>query len=120
MLSPSVVSLALELAADAGPLSFVAGQWLNLYVETENGPLKRAYSIASAPSDRLIELAVTRVEGGAASPLLHALNEGAALTFDGPHGLFTQDGVARAEPSLFVATGTGLSPFRSMLRERAH
>ena len=47
MLSPSVRSL--RLALDEGALSFVAGQWLDLYVETSAGVQKRAYSIASAP-----------------------------------------------------------------------
>ncbi len=115
MLSPHVVGLS--LAAQSGALSFVAGQWINLYVQGAEGVLKRAYSIASAPSDPELELAVTRVEGGAASPVLHALSVGATIAIDGPHGLFTRDDAAQAKPALFVATGTGLSPFRSMWRE---
>ncbi len=116
LLSPSVASLM--LAVDPGPLSFVAGQWINLYVPNDDEPIKRAYSIASGPADGTLELAVTRVEGGAASPTLHGLKVGDELAFDGPHGLFTRDAAAQAEPALFVATGTGLSPFRSMLRHR--
>lgn len=111
MLSPSVVSLKLELSGD--PLSFRAGQWVNLFVPHAEGPLKRAYSIASPPQERYLELAVTRVEQGLASPVLHTLRVGDELAVDGPHGLFTRDDPS--EPALFVATGTGLSPFRSML-----
>lgn len=116
LISPSVASLV--LAVEAGPISFVAGQWLNLFVPTESGAIKRAYSIASGPSDTQIELAITRVEGGAASPALHGLRVGDEIAVDGPHGLFTRDAAAQADPALFVATGTGLAPFRSMLRER--
>lgn len=118
LLSPSVrsVSLAIEVH-DGAPFTFVAGQWINVYVPTAAGPEKRAYSIASAPTDALVELAVTHVAEGVVSPLLHALPEGAALTCDGPHGFFTRDGALHALPALFVATGTGLCPLRSMLRE---
>ncbi len=116
MMSPSVASLS--LAVRGGSLQFRAGQWLNVHLPGSAGPLKRAYSIASAPGDPLLELAVTLVAGGEASPLLHALQPGQQLDFDGPHGLFTRDAAACAAPALFVATGTGLSPFRSMLRAR--
>jgi NAD(P)H-flavin reductase len=118
LLSPSVRSLSLAIAdLDGSPFTFVAGQWINLYVPTAEGVEKRAYSIASAPTDELVELAVTQVAEGVVSPLLHDLPDGAALTCDGPHGFFTRDGSLRGTPALFVATGTGLCPLRSMLRE---
>lgn len=113
MLSPSVRSLRLAFAD--GPLSFTAGQWVDLYVETAQGTQKRAYSIASAPHDANLELAVTLVSTGAASPVLHGLREGSELAVDGPYGFFTLDQPLAATPCLFVATGTGLSPLRSML-----
>jgi ferredoxin-NADP reductase len=119
-LSPTVRSLLLEPAA--GPLEFEPGQWLNLYVPTDAGLQKRAYSIASAPGAALVELAITLVEAGVASPTLHALQTGAELDIDGPHGFFTRDDATRRAPALFVATGTGLSPLLSMLlawREQA-
>ena len=40
MLSPSVRSLGLTL--DEGPLAFVAGLWVDLYVRTADGEQKRA------------------------------------------------------------------------------
>lgn len=111
MLSPSVMSLKLGLPGE--PLTFRAGQWINLFVPHADGPIKRAYSIASAPQERTIELAVTRVEHGRASPIIHTLKPGDDVAIDGPHGLFTRDDPSEA--AIFVATGTGLSPFRSML-----
>jgi CDP-4-dehydro-6-deoxyglucose reductase, E3 len=111
-LSPSVRGLSLSPAA--GALDFEAGQWLDLYVPSAAGPQKRAYSIASAPGAALVELAVTLVESGAASPALHTLAPGTELEFAGPYGFFTRE-AARSAPALFVATGTGLSPLRSML-----
>jgi ferredoxin-NADP reductase len=116
MLSPSVRSLQLEL--EGGPLAFRAGQWVDVHVVAPGGPDKRAYSIASAPGAPLLELAVTAVEGGVVSPVLHAVELGAQLEVDGPHGFFTRDEPELAQaPALFVATGTGLAPLRSMLAE---
>jgi CDP-4-dehydro-6-deoxyglucose reductase, E3 len=111
-LSPSVQSLSLDLPAE---FVFVAGQWLHVHVETAQGAEKRAYSIASGPGERPVEIAVTKVAEGVVSPLLCTLEPGAALRVDGPHGFFTRDD-PRA-PALFVGTGTGLSPLRSMLTE---
>jgi CDP-4-dehydro-6-deoxyglucose reductase len=98
-----------------GSLAFEAGQWIELFVPTAQGLQKRAYSIASGPHEATIELAVTLVQGGAVSAALHALPEGAELQLAGPFGLFTRDPASRRAPALFVATGTGLSPLRSML-----
>jgi CDP-4-dehydro-6-deoxyglucose reductase, E3 len=125
-LSPSVRSLSLSVIDQAGPLAdqagregpfgFVAGQWVNLHVRTaDGGSEKRAYSIASGPGVWPLELAVTHVVDGIVSPLLHAVGVGDELSCDGPYGFFTREGAARQAPALFVATGTGLSPLRSML-----
>lgn len=96
-------------------MPFVAGQWVNLFLPGQD---KRAYSIASAPGDgKRLELAVTRVEEGAVSPRLHELPVGSEVELDGPHGFFTRDSEARQRPALFVGTGTGLCPLRSMLAE---
>jgi CDP-4-dehydro-6-deoxyglucose reductase, E3 len=88
---------------------------VNLMLPLPGGEVKRAYSIASAPAGSpRFELAITRVEGGAGSEYLHQIEIGATLRAIGPHGLFTRD-PADPSPSLFVATGTGITPLRSML-----
>jgi CDP-4-dehydro-6-deoxyglucose reductase len=115
-LSPAVRSLNLDIE---GGLAFQPGQWLNVFLPGDGTELRRAYSIASAPSDTRVELAVTHVSGGAMSPRLHALAPGDALQVDGPHGFFTRTGEAADAPTLFVATGTGIAPMRSMLRALA-
>ncbi|MET0343248.1 MAG: FAD-dependent oxidoreductase [Polyangiales bacterium] len=114
-LSPSVQGLS--LAFDDGPLAFTAGQWLHLHVPTSAGIEKRAYSIASGPGVAPLELAITHVADGAASPVLCELEVGTSLPCDGPHGFFTRDAPAEPHPALLVGTGTGLCPLRSMLTE---
>jgi ferredoxin-NADP reductase len=115
-LSPSVRELVFE-RADERPFHFEPGQWVNLVLPLPGGEVKRAYSIASPPLDgaRRFELAVTRVSGGAGSQFLHELSEGETLRAIGPHGLFTRR-VDEPAPSLFIGTGTGVTPLRSMIR----
>jgi NAD(P)H-flavin reductase len=64
-----------------------------------------------------VEIAVTHVAEGSVSPLLHGLALSDELAWDGPHGFFTRDGEAARAPALFVGTGTGFCPLRSMLIE---
>ncbi|MFT3775130.1 MAG: FAD-dependent oxidoreductase [Minicystis sp.] len=102
---------------DAKPFDFEPGQWVNLVLPLPGGEVKRAYSIASAPEPgaRRFELAVTRVHSGAGSHFLHDLPEGSKLRAIGPFGLFTRQ-PGEPAPSLFVGTGTGVTPLRSMIR----
>jgi ferredoxin/flavodoxin---NADP+ reductase len=80
--------------------------------------IRRAYSIASGNVDRgELEFLIALVPDGALTPRLYALKPGAPL-FVGPKivGMFTLDDVPSENDLLFVATGTGLAPYMSMLR----
>ncbi len=115
LISPSVRHLGFR-RVDGAPFDFAPGQWTNLLFTTPSGEeIKRSYSIASPPlGTPTFELAVTRVVGGPGSEALHDLGVGGTLRAIGPHGLFTRD-PTEPSPSLFVATGTGIAPFRSMI-----
>jgi ferredoxin--NADP+ reductase len=79
---------------------------------------RRAYSIASSSVEReYLEFYLVEVKSGALTPRLFALREGDRL-WVGPKitGLFTLDQVAPDRNLIFVATGTGLAPYMSMLR----
>lgn len=118
-LTPFVRELTFE-RADGAPLAFEAGQWVSLVLPVpppgaSEGEVRRAYSIASPPDGSpRFQIAVTRVEGGPGSMFLHALEPGATLEAIGPQGFFTRP-LDKTGPSLFVATGTGFTPLRSML-----
>jgi ferredoxin-NADP reductase len=117
-LSPSVRELTFE-RTDGLPMAFAPGQWLNLILPI-SGPdptsLKRSYSIASAPSaSPRFDIAVTHVDGGPGSTYLHEVSEGTTLQCIGPQGFFTRPADV-VQPSLFIATGTGVTPMRSMVR----
>lgn len=113
-LAPGVRELTFERVDR--PLAFAPGQWVNVALPASPaGPLVRAYSIASAPNGTgRFELAVTRVTNGPGSQALHELAVGAEVTASGPQGFFTRD-ADDGRPSLFVGTGTGVTPLRSMI-----
>ncbi len=121
-LSPQVRELGFE-RADGTPVEFQAGQWVSLVLPLPEGEGRRAYSIASHPDGSSgFELAVTKVDGGPGSTYLHELPVGAVVRALGPQGFFTRPRMAghagpAAYPALFVGTGTGVTPLRSMIKD---
>ncbi len=80
--------------------------------------IKRAYSIASSPLEReFMEFYIALVPGGELTPRLFRLQPGDELWLSKKiKGSFTLDGVPEDRNILFLATGTGLAPYMSMLR----
>jgi CDP-4-dehydro-6-deoxyglucose reductase len=117
-LSPNVRELTFE-RSDRQPMTFEPGQWLNVLLPpsiASEGNMKRSYSIASPPdATPRFDIAVTRVQGGPVSTWLHAVEVGAVLSFVGPQGFFTRPAMG-GPPALMIATGTGVTPMRSMMK----
>jgi ferredoxin-NADP reductase len=106
----------LELEVDGVTrFGFVPGQWLSVRANTPDGEeITRAYSIASPPSGNgHVGFCLNRVQDGFMSNHLCSLDEGAKITFQGPFGDFILRPPLR--DTVFIATGTGIAPFRSML-----
>jgi ferredoxin--NADP+ reductase len=105
---------------DSGVPEFKAGQYVALGLPApDGGAVRRAYSIASPPKQREhLEFYIQLVHGGAFTPLLWELQEGARL-WTGPKavGKFTFDGVPEDAHVLMIGTGTGLAPYVAMLKE---
>lgn len=92
---------------------FVPGQFLSVTSTFDGAAITRAYSIASPPVGGTFAFCSNLVPDGRMSPHLFGLPVGGEISFAGPYGTF----VLRPEPvhAIFVATGTGIAPFRSML-----
>jgi len=97
-------------------LAFKPGQWVGVwcddFIGENNKPLRRAFSIASLPDEPYIELCVAR--GHALSAHLQDLKPGSKVHLDGPYGMFW---LRPAQKYLFIAGGTGIAPFRSMIHQ---
>jgi CDP-4-dehydro-6-deoxyglucose reductase, E3 len=106
---------------DPPEIRFKAGQFISFDVpDPRTGrTVTRPYSIVSPPSStQTISLLFNLVPHGPGSTYLFGLREGDDTSFAGPAGNF----YLREDPTrdvLFVATGTGIAPFRSMLLANA-
>ena len=100
---------------DVTRFGFVAGQWLSFKTNMPDGEeITRAYSIASPPTDNnRFALCLNRVQDGFMSNFLCDMKEGDEIHCQGPFGDFTLRPPMR--DTIFIATGTGIAPFRSML-----
>jgi len=100
-----------------------AGQYVDVRLTAEDGyQTQRSYSIASAPEDSGLELTVERYDLGEVSPYLAMeARPGDRLELRGPIGTpFTWSAADGDESPLFlVGGGSGVVPFRAMLRHRA-
>ena len=114
MLTPTVFETTFE---PSQPLTFKAGQFASVIIPGA-GPkgrdLRRAYSIASAPEVMPIELCVKIVEDGPGTQYLYSLRPGDSLKIVAPYGDFVYKTDSK-RVACFIATGTGIAPFRSML-----
>jgi ferredoxin-NADP reductase len=98
-----------------------AGQHVDVRLTAADGyQAQRSYSIASAPEDKGLVLTVERLEEGEVSPyLFDVLTVGDELELRGPIGGYFVWTPALGGPILLIAGGSGVVPFRSMLRHRA-
>lgn len=94
-------------------LAFTPGQFVSVIDREDGKEVTRAYSIASPRGGNRFALCLNRVEDGIVSPWLFALKPGDEVEIHEPLGYFTLR--HPGHKAVFVATGTGIAPFRSML-----
>ncbi len=98
-------------------LLFKAGQFAQMFIPHEGKIRRTSYSIASSPrhADHF-ELCVTLVKGGVSSAYLHNLKVGDKIQAMAPLGTFVLRDETR--DMVFIATGSGVAPFRSMINDQ--
>lgn len=115
--SDDVTSFILE-ARDGGPLAaFEPGQHLpiELKISGQEAPVRRTYSLSSAPGDPQYRISVKREPLGLASGHLHdAVELGAIIESRRPAGDFMM--TCSVCPLVLVSAGIGVTPMVSILR----
>ncbi|MEL7209745.1 MAG: 2Fe-2S iron-sulfur cluster-binding protein [Actinomycetota bacterium] len=113
-LSEDLWELCIELPE---PLTFYAGQFVELEVPGRAGHW-RSYSIASPPTDATrLSFVVKRIEGGAFSDQVASLKPGTGIHLRGPYGTsYVRDGDRSV---VLVATGSGIAHVLSILQNAA-
>jgi NAD(P)H-flavin reductase len=105
-------------------INFIPGQLIQLgFIEEDESmgvpphPIVRNYSVASWPDNtNRFELIITYLPGGRMSrKLFYNSKIGDEFFYRGPMGIFTLPENLEERDIYFVATGSGISPFRSML-----
>ena len=99
--------------------SFEAGQYINIFTEIDGVRTSRPYSISSSPKQRAYyEITVARIKDGFVSDFfLDDVKVGDRFEANGPAGVFRFQPVFHSRKSLFLAGGSGITPFLSMTRE---
>jgi ferredoxin-NADP reductase len=115
--TPRARGISLDLGDQA--FGFTAGQ--AVMVGLNGSPLRKPYSIASAPWEvtqtGVMQLLI-QIDDSALDPHLERATPGTRVDVEGPFGTFGLPAGNTSEPLLFVAGGTGIAPLRSMLMER--
>lgn len=117
----SLAQGVIEFTLEKPPgFSFRAGQFVMFQVPLAENPADvqgRAFSIASAPSEPGLLFVAKIKEGGRAGRWIsESLRPGETVTFQGPLGTFLLD-ERSPKPILFLATCSGVAPFRSQITE---
>jgi ferredoxin-NADP reductase len=115
-----------------GPLPpWRPGQYVNLFVDVDGVLTSRPYSISSPPvrppsttpgsvteQADFLELTVRDKPGGFVAPyLLNEVRVGDELETTGPAGTFYHEPLIDGDELVFLAGGSGITPFRSIIRD---
>lgn len=97
---------------------FRAGQYIGLTVEINGVRTSRPFSIVSSPNQlAYYELGIKRKDGGFVSPyLLDNIKIGDIIEATEPMGNFYYNPIFHGDDLVFIAGGSGVTPFMSMLR----
>jgi ferredoxin-NADP reductase/ferredoxin len=135
MLHPKTISLAVsEIIDETGSTKtfrlvptrgalppFQAGQYVNVFLDVGGIRTSRPYSIASSPSQTgFYDITIRGVaDGFVSSYFLEEVRVGEVFESTSPAGTFTYNPLFHGNDLVFLAGGSGVTPFMSMIREVA-
>lgn len=120
IISETPSAKTLRLVARKGKLPpFQAGQYISLQLEINGIRTSRPYSISSSPQQTAYyDISIKRIPNGFVSDyLLDQIKPGDFLESSGPAGNFYYNPLFHGNKLLFLAGGSGITPFMSMIRE---
>lgn len=112
----AAIVMELDVGASNPAPVFLPGQYVN--IDVPGSGQCRSYSFSSAPGNGRLGFLIKTIPGGLMSGWLARAQSGESLKLTGPLGSFYLRPVER--PLLFLAGGTGLAPFLSMLEVLAN
>lgn len=98
---------------------FEAGQYINIFIEIDGVRVSRPYSLSGSPKQRsYYEITIAEISDGFVSDYMcNKASVGDSLKSTSPSGVFRYQPVYHSKKSLFLAGGSGITPFLSMTRE---
>ena len=97
---------------------FQNGQFAMIGLEVDGKPLVRAYSMASANYEEELEFFSIKVQNGPLTSRLQHLKVGEQiLVGNRPTGTLIHDNLLPGKNLYLIATGTGLAPFMSIIKD---
>jgi ferredoxin-NADP reductase len=103
---------------DAPLPPFRPGQYVNLFLDVDGVLTSRPYSISSPPGTDILDLTVKEKPDGFVSPyLLNELQVGDQVESTGPKGKFYHEPLIDGDELVFLAGGSGITPFMSILED---
>lgn len=111
--APDVMIISLKLPVNQR-LQFLAGQYIDILLEDGK---RRSFSLANAPhDDEFLQLHARNYPGGVfAEHVFSRMKVKDMLRFEGPLGSFFLRDAPEDVPIIFLASGTGFAPIKSIL-----
>ncbi len=113
LVAPDVMIISLKLPANQR-LQFLAGQYIDILLDEGK---RRSFSLANAPhDDEFLQLHARNYPGGAFTEYVFSkMKVKDMLRFTGPLGSFFLREAPKEAPIIFLASGTGFAPIKSIL-----
>jgi ring-1,2-phenylacetyl-CoA epoxidase subunit PaaE len=117
-LTPNAVAISFAVPEDLkSEFKFKAGQYLTIKHPSDEGEIRRSYSLCSSVGDANITVGIKKVDGGVFSVYANkAIKPGDILEVMPPEGRFVLEPKGQKTRIMAFAAGSGITPIMSIIR----